>query len=262
MFTDPNNAPAVETPSSGHATPRVAAPAAPPSGDVPTGGTPVPPSPKGDVRDGRGRFVPRNPGGPGNPFARQVAALRQAVLNAVTPADIQAVMRKLIEVAAAGSMPAARLLLGYAIGKPQPAPDPDRMDAAEWEIYRETSRMFHQSPDFAQQPEPSLSLDFVRGCPPLFTEIHRQKLADVIEHPEKILGPRHSDEFLRKEFERICTTRAAAPPVWVGEWPIPAEPAPPVAAVGHSRGKRRSANGRNGALSSGTGQGTGRSAGR
>src|SRR5262245_34093278 len=99
MFTDPINAPAVETPSSGPATPPVAAPAAPPSGDVPSGETPVPPSPKGDVRDRRGRFVPRNPGGPGNPFARQVAALRQAVLDAVTAADIQTVIRKLIELA-------------------------------------------------------------------------------------------------------------------------------------------------------------------
>src|SRR5262245_47993772 len=101
MFTDAINAQTVETPSRGPAASPAAAPAAPP-GDVPTGGTP--PSPKGDVRDSRGRFVPRNPGGPGNPFARQVAALRQAVLNAVTAEDIQTVVRKLIELAAAGSL--------------------------------------------------------------------------------------------------------------------------------------------------------------
>src|SRR5262245_6812004 len=117
MFTDPINAPAVETPSAGPATLPGTAPATP-SGEAAPAGASAPPSPKGDFRDSRGRFMPKNPGGPGNPFARQVAALRQAVLNAVTPADIQTVIRKLIELAAAGSLPAARLLLGYAIGKP------------------------------------------------------------------------------------------------------------------------------------------------
>ena len=36
-------------------------------------------------RDARGRFAPGNQGGPGNPFARRVAALRQSLLDAVPP---------------------------------------------------------------------------------------------------------------------------------------------------------------------------------
>src|SRR5262245_45139574 len=115
MFTDPANAPAVEIPSSGPATPAAelapAAAAAPPAGEAPSAGTSAPPSTNGDFRDSRGRFGPKNPGGPGNPFARQVAALRQALLDAVTAADMQTVARKLIELAAAGNVPAARLLL-------------------------------------------------------------------------------------------------------------------------------------------------------
>ncbi len=36
-------------------------------------------------RDARGGFTPGNPGGRGNPFARQVAQLRSAFLQWVTP---------------------------------------------------------------------------------------------------------------------------------------------------------------------------------
>ena len=39
-------------------------------------------------RDVQGRFRPGNPGGPGNPFARKVAALRKALLDSVS--EIQA----------------------------------------------------------------------------------------------------------------------------------------------------------------------------
>src|SRR5262245_62051303 len=63
MFTDPTNAPAVETPSSGPVTPPAdqvpaAAPAAPPSGEAPSAGTSAPPSANGNFRDSRGRFGP------------------------------------------------------------------------------------------------------------------------------------------------------------------------------------------------------------
>ena len=140
MFADPTNAPAVETPSSAptppaEQTPGIA-PATTPAGEAASAGTTAPPSPNGDFRDSRGRFGPKNPGGPGNPFARQVAALRQAVLDAVSADDMQKIVRKLIELAAAGNVPAARLLLSYALGKPAAAVDPDTLDAQEWEGYR------------------------------------------------------------------------------------------------------------------------------
>jgi len=48
------------------------------------------PSPIGsNGRGSDGRFAKGNPGGPGNPFARQVAALRQNMLDAVTGEDIR-----------------------------------------------------------------------------------------------------------------------------------------------------------------------------
>jgi hypothetical protein len=91
-------------------------------------------------REANGRFAPGNPGGPGNPFARKVAALRKAVLDAVSVEDIQAVFAVLLEKAKAGDTAAAKLVLQYAVGKPGAAADPDRVDVAEWQLLRERSR--------------------------------------------------------------------------------------------------------------------------
>ena len=53
-------------------------------------------APTNDARDERGRFVAGNRGGPGNPFARKVAALRRALIDSVTPQDIQEVAGRLV----------------------------------------------------------------------------------------------------------------------------------------------------------------------
>jgi len=87
-------------------------------------------------RDEHGRFAAGNRGGPGNPFARQVAALRCALLSAVTAQDIAAVAQALLRQAKEGNLAAARLLLSYTLGKPAAAVDPDTLDAQEWEGYR------------------------------------------------------------------------------------------------------------------------------
>jgi hypothetical protein len=92
-----------------------------------------------DGRDARGRFVSGNRGGPGNPFARQTAALRRAFLAAVTPEDLEAVARAVVQRAREGDMAAAKLLLLYAIGKPTEAVDPDTMDAQEWQLFQQSS---------------------------------------------------------------------------------------------------------------------------
>ena len=82
---------------------------------------PNPPPTEG--HDAFGRFAKRNPGGPGNPYPRRVAALRQALLNCVTEEDIIAVAKAVIEEAKTGSIPAAKLLFQYVLGKPSSATD-------------------------------------------------------------------------------------------------------------------------------------------
>lgn len=71
-----------------------------------------------DARDRRGRFTPGNSGGPGNPHAAQVAKLRAALLEAVTPQDLRAVVAALVKAAKGGSVPAARELMERILGKP------------------------------------------------------------------------------------------------------------------------------------------------
>ena len=68
-------------------------------------------------RDGRGRFARGNRLSKGNPFARKVAALRSALLGAITPSDIKAIVKRLIKNARAGDLASCREILDRGIGK-------------------------------------------------------------------------------------------------------------------------------------------------
>jgi len=78
-----------------------------------------------------GRFAPGNRGGPGNPHATTVAKLRAAILAAVTPEDIDAIIRGLVHRAKGGDMAAAKELLDRAIGKATDANVAERLDELE-----------------------------------------------------------------------------------------------------------------------------------
>jgi hypothetical protein len=88
---------------------------------------PAQPAPTAE-RTANGQFAKGNKCSLGNPFARRLGALRSAFLNAVTDADVGAVVRKLADLAASGDVQAAALFLSYAVGKPLPAVNPDRLD--------------------------------------------------------------------------------------------------------------------------------------
>ncbi len=94
-------------------------------------------SPSG--RDHRGRFMRGNPGGPGNPFARRVAALRVALLRPVGEEQMAALADRLLTMALGGDLVAAKLVLSYCVGKPGPSVDPDSLDRHEWELCRKSS---------------------------------------------------------------------------------------------------------------------------
>ena len=130
-------------------------------------------------RDKRGRFAAGNAGGPGNPFARQTAALRQALLDAVTAEDMQAVARALIESARQGNVQAAKVLLGYTIGKPAPPPEPDLLDAQEWQGYKETAGMLQDMPKLLV-PGPELPLSCVRAARPELSKSIGGSLANLL----------------------------------------------------------------------------------
>jgi len=92
-----------------------------------------------DKREANGRFAKGNKGGPGNPFARQVAALRQTLLNRTTPKDFEKIADELIKKAKTGDVAAIKLLFQYTLGKPAPSPDPDHLDVDEWHKLQQSS---------------------------------------------------------------------------------------------------------------------------
>ena len=87
-------------------------------------------------RDAKGRFTKNNPGGPGNPFARQVAALRQEFLKAASKEDMAEIARVMIAKAKEGDAAAAKIVLQYTLGRPAEAVDPDRLDEGEWQQWQ------------------------------------------------------------------------------------------------------------------------------
>ena len=95
-----------------------------------------------DGRDSTtGKFIPGNPGGPGNPYARASAEMRKAFMEAVTIEDMKAIARTLCERAKKGEIPAIAILLDRALGKVNPAPDPDTLDIEEMELAQKKREM-------------------------------------------------------------------------------------------------------------------------
>jgi len=82
-------------------------------------------------RDAHGRFRKGNPGGPGNPLAARVARLRGELISAVSPADVAAIMRRLVRMAKTGDLGAARLVLTCTMGEPLAADIAERIEALE-----------------------------------------------------------------------------------------------------------------------------------
>lgn len=78
------------------------------------------PSPNGKngQRDAHGRFAKGNKGGPGNPYARQVANVRSLILEMVSEKDLRSIIKSLITSAQNGNIQAARELLNRLIGRP------------------------------------------------------------------------------------------------------------------------------------------------
>src|SRR5947199_69894 len=95
-----------------------------------------PATPPEPGRDQKGRFAKGNPGGPGNPFAREVAAYRTRLLQRVKEGDVDAVADQLIQQARDGDLAAIRLFLLYVLGRPAAAVDPDGLDAQELNLYK------------------------------------------------------------------------------------------------------------------------------
>jgi hypothetical protein len=115
-------------------------------------------------RDGRGRFTKGNPGGPGNPFARQMAKLRQHLLNSASPEEIDFVKAQLMELIAKQNPLAIRMYFEFIIGKAGPAVDPDRLDIDEWRLLKETSPCLQDLHVLSNTFDIGMHLDMMRAA--------------------------------------------------------------------------------------------------
>lgn len=125
-------------------------------------------------RGAAGRFAVGNRGGPGNPHARRVAALRQAFLAAATPEKLRQLADKVFEQALAGDLAAAKLFLSYNLGRPGEVVDPDGLDASEWELSKRQARWS----DLISFADDLLPPAIARGFLEIFTQYALQRLAD------------------------------------------------------------------------------------
>jgi hypothetical protein len=158
-------------------------------------------------RDRHGRFAKGNSGGPGNPFGRQVAAFRTALVAAVTAEDIQRVMAALLEQAVKGNVGAARLFLAYTVGKPAGPADPDRVDVEEWQLVQQTvARPQEVERTFTRMPV-QLASKIANAALPVMADELGEQLATRLKKPVQARGPHN---------EAAPSTNgpaAAAPPV-------------------------------------------------
>jgi hypothetical protein len=127
-------------------------------------------------RDARGRFAPGNVGGPGNPYARQTARLRAALLEVVTEEDIKDVAAALLMKAKGGDLAAIKLLLAYVIGKPAEPTNPDRVDQEEWQMWKESPIQNRDLQRVLERGSPQLANNLVRAAVPSITNTMLQRI--------------------------------------------------------------------------------------
>lgn len=164
---------------------------------------PTPAAQPSPGRDAKGRFTTGNTGGPGNPFGRRLAAMRQAVMNAVSADDIEALLKKLLEMAMGGDLAAAKLVLQYAVGKPKPVAEPDRTEIEASEIETEkwvTGEEFSKIVSHI----PSICFSTLSDA---MTDIRAKQLLRAALYGEGLTEPvsKEEEEQMKREFEEANT---------------------------------------------------------
>src|SRR6266851_1914205 len=159
--------------------------------------------PAANGRDARGRFVPGNPGGPGNPYARRVAELRQVMLECVTTKEMEIIVGELMVQAKCGNLAAIKLLFQYIIGKPPAAVDPDTLDVQEVEQYRRAPEHATISEIVGARMPADLACDLLRGVTAYVGRIEANAMAEALlnpaPQPDEDEGDEEGDEAAREQ---------------------------------------------------------------
>src|SRR5581483_12448346 len=109
-----------------------------------------------------GRFATGNRGGPGNPFARQTAALRAYLINHVTERDLQDILDVLLLNAKAGHLPTIKLLFAYILGQPKPVVEPDLLDLQEMQMLQQAAQAPQALATLCEQLPPDFQVQRTR----------------------------------------------------------------------------------------------------
>lgn len=136
-------------------------------------------------RDSKGRFTKGNAGGPGNPFARQTAAMRQAYLNGISEVEMMALAKVTLQKALNGDMAAARLVLLYVLGKPLESRDPDRLDLEEVELFREGALATRKMPEALSGPQADFTVACIRAAVPELKKGYGQVMKQTLQEVER-----------------------------------------------------------------------------
>jgi hypothetical protein len=182
-------------------------------------------------RDHAGRFARGNKGGPGNPFARRTAALRQAMLDAVTEDDLQAIVRQLIQQAREGDVAAARLVLSYSIGKADKAVDPDTLDVQEFQQLQQGAVANQDFLALLGGLQAPLACTMLRALLPHLQEAASRKIQEGMQPPAAAPEPEQSGR----------ETPADAVPHPTEQVPAQPRPAPVKPAAGRKTAPRTTA---------------------
>jgi hypothetical protein len=113
-----------------------------------------------------GRFIKGNQCAAGrslNPHARRQAALRAIVAEVVDETRLRKIIDKLATNAEDGDLDAARFLCNYLLGRPGPAPDPDRLDLEEWLLANAQPTISEALRAFLDNVSAADATEFVQG---------------------------------------------------------------------------------------------------
>jgi hypothetical protein len=133
-------------------------------------------------RDKAGRFTAGNKCGRGNPHARQLAAMRRAFTAAVTEPQLELLAQKMLAAALEGDWTAAKLLLSYTCGLPEAAPNPDRLDLDEIELFRQAPLVVHTIfEDSKPRMAPQLAAEHLRDGTVCTPDEYREEIDRLLD---------------------------------------------------------------------------------
>src|SRR5262245_12014764 len=137
------------------------------------------------TRHANGQFAKGNGGGPGNPFNRQLAALRKLFLQSVTPEAFKQAYDILMARINGGDLAALKLFFQYTLGKPHEPVDPDRVALHEYDLLHERKLKAKEWGQLLGTPSLDLLLEATEFLGEASTQMFTEKFLDALEAPER-----------------------------------------------------------------------------